>query len=65
VLTAERVSFEDATEEVRAFLKSVTLDDLFRRDVWTQLSFFALVQPDDDIFPVRTTSCSVHWLMLS
>src|SRR5439155_11091650 len=53
VLTAERVSFEDATEEVRAFLASVRLDDLFQSDVWTQLSFFALVQPDDDIFPVR------------
>ena len=33
--------------------KSITLDDLFRRDLWPQLSFFALVRPNDDILPVR------------
>ena len=53
VLTAERVSFDEATEDVRAFLASVTLDDLHQRQCWRRLSFFALVEPDDDILPVR------------
>jgi hypothetical protein len=53
VLTAERVTFEDATEEVQRFLASVTHQDLFNPATWKQLSFFALVAPDDDIFPVR------------
>ena len=53
VLTAERVTFEDATADVQRFLASVTHDDLFKPQTWRQLSFFALVAPDDDIFPVR------------
>ena len=53
VLTAKRVMFDDATEDVRALLATVTLADTFRQDSWRNLSFFALVQPDDDIFPVR------------
>jgi len=53
VLTAERVTFEDATEEVRAFSHVRHSRRFVQLDVWTQLSFFALVEPDDDIFPVR------------
>jgi hypothetical protein len=53
VLTADRLTFEDATDEVRTLLKSVTLDDLLRQVTWRQLSFFALVRPQDDILPVR------------
>src|SRR5215467_11415074 len=29
------------------------LDKCFNRDTWPELRFFALVLPDDDIFPVR------------
>ena len=53
LLTAKRVSFGDATNDVRSLLESITLDDLFRPEVWTELSFFALVRPDDDVLPVR------------
>jgi hypothetical protein len=53
LLTAQSVTMEDVTQEVRALLNSVTLDDLFQRDTWTKLSFFALVLPDDDVLPVR------------
>jgi hypothetical protein len=54
VLTSKDLTFEDATDEVRALLATVTLDDCFTQELWRTLSFFALVQPDDDIFPVRT-----------
>jgi hypothetical protein len=53
VLIAERVTFEDATEEARQFLASVTVKDLFDPGTWKQLSFFAFVEPDDDVLPVR------------
>jgi hypothetical protein len=53
LLTAHSVTVEDVTDEVRALVESITLDDLCRRDTWPQLSFFALVQPNDDILPVR------------
>lgn len=53
VLIAESVTFPDATEEVRQLLSEITLDRCFDRELWRHLKFFALVRPDDDIFPVR------------
>lgn len=54
ILTAESVTFSDATEEVRQLLSEVTLDRCFERERWPQFKFFALVRPDNDILPVRT-----------
>jgi hypothetical protein len=54
LLTSEGISFEDCTDEVRKMLASVTLDDLFKPEFWKQMSFFALVHPDNDVFPVRS-----------
>jgi hypothetical protein len=53
VLTAKAVSFDDATDVVRKLLASVTLSDTFDRGFWKRLSFFALVEPNDDVLPVR------------
>jgi hypothetical protein len=53
VLTAENLSFDDATPEVRKLLSTVTLERAFDPRFWKQLKFFALVRPDGDIFPVR------------
>jgi hypothetical protein len=53
ILTAKRVSFPEATHDARKFLKGVTLDKCFQPSFWKQLRFFALIQPNDDIFPVR------------
>jgi hypothetical protein len=54
VLTAEGVSFEDCSEEIREMLGRVNLEDTFDPAFWKRLSFFALVLPEDDILPVRT-----------
>jgi hypothetical protein len=54
VLIAQSVQFPDATNEVRELLSRITLDDCFRRDLWPEFKFFALVHPEDDILPVRT-----------
>lgn len=54
MLTAERLSVEDATEDVQAFLAKVTLDDLFRPETWRSLNFYARILPDGDILPVRS-----------
>lgn len=53
VLTAENVTFPDATEEVRKLLAQISIDRCFDRKMWPRFRFFALVRPDDDIFPVR------------
>jgi hypothetical protein len=36
------------------------LNEAFDRDFWKQLSFFALVKPNDDVLPVRTVYDSGH-----
>jgi DNA polymerase type B, organellar and viral len=53
ILTAESLSFDDATVSVRKFLGKVSLENAFDPSFWKQLKFFALVKPDNDIFPVR------------
>ena len=55
VLTAASLKFETATFQVRELVANVTLADTFRPDFWKHLSFFALVRPNENIFPVRTT----------
>lgn len=54
VLTAKRVTFPDATKQVRQLLSRITLARCFNRKLWPQFRFFALVRPDNDILPVRT-----------
>jgi len=54
VLTAESVSLEDCSNEVCRMLGRTKLDDTFKPNFWKKLSFFALVVPEEDVFPVRT-----------
>lgn len=53
ILTAESVSFDEATEEVQSFLDRVKHDDCFDQRVWKELRFFARIRPDSDVLPVR------------
>jgi hypothetical protein len=55
LLTAERLSTKDATEEVRTLLATFTPEMAFEQDFWKTLTFYALVQPSGDVLPVRTT----------
>jgi hypothetical protein len=54
VLTARSVKFINNTENIRRFLKRINLQLCFKRGMWKQAKFFALVKPDGDILPVRT-----------
>lgn len=54
ILTAESLSFDDATEDVRHLLSTMTLDRCFDRKLWREFRFFVLLRPDRDILPVRT-----------
>jgi hypothetical protein len=53
ILTAQDLSFVEATGDVRRMLNTVTLERAFDPRFWKQLKFFALVWPSEDIFPVR------------
>jgi hypothetical protein len=54
LLIAEKVQVREATHEVQALLQSLTVDRLLDQNSWRELGFFALIQPDNDILPVRT-----------
>src|SRR5579884_3984986 len=54
MLTAEKLHVRDATKEIQEFLESLTLDQLMNPATWSRLTFFGMVQPNADIFPVRT-----------
>jgi len=54
VLTAENVTFDDDTNNIRRFLQEISWEDCYKPATWKKLKFFALVEPDDDILPVRT-----------
>ena len=54
VLTAESVTFEDDTENIRHLLENISREDCFKSAMWKDFKFFALVQPNEDILPVRT-----------
>lgn len=80
LVTSERIDVVPATEEVRAFLDRVSLDDLFLPETWIELSCLVAVRPDGDVLPVRArydggqdwqigvnplTAPSVHWYTLA
>jgi hypothetical protein len=50
---AEGVRQVDATDEVRRFVETCTLDVLRRRETWPALTCIVQVRPNRDILPVR------------
>jgi len=59
-LTAKSLRVRDATEEVRALLAAVTVDRVFDPTFWSELAWFAEVEPEDDILPVRAQYSGPH-----
>jgi hypothetical protein len=53
LLIARKIRVRDATRDVETFLKSVDVNQMLDPRTWHKLNFFALVQPDADILPVR------------
>ena len=53
ILIAEKLIFEDATEEIRKFVEKIEFDDCFQQNIWKEMKFFAQIRPDRDVIPVR------------
>ncbi|EQD28377.1 DNA-directed DNA polymerase B, partial [mine drainage metagenome] len=55
-LTAQSIEPHDSTEEVRAFIDSLTADDLLKRETWENPLLWTLceVEADGEILPVRS-----------
>ena len=50
---ANGMTWQDATDETRAFVDEVSLKDLQKPDAWKSLTTLVKIKPDKDIFPVR------------
>jgi hypothetical protein len=53
VLGAESLDFPDFTAEARDMVERASMDDCFRLEFWRQLRWFALVEPCEDVVPIR------------
>jgi hypothetical protein len=54
LLTAASLKVVDCTKEARAALNSANVENILEPSTWQDLAFFALVEPSDDLLPVRT-----------
>lgn len=53
MLTADRLDVEDATEDIRDLLATVTVETVFDPAFWRTLPALVQIDPDHDILPVR------------
>jgi hypothetical protein len=53
ILCAESLEFADFTAGARQMVQRVKLDDCFRPAFWKRLRWYALVEPNEDVVPVR------------
>jgi hypothetical protein len=53
ILCAESLEFPDFTAGARQMVERVELEDCFRPAFWKQLRWFALVEPQEDVAPMR------------
>jgi len=53
ILCAANLEFPDVTVEARRIVGRASLDDCFRPAFWKKLRWFALVEPNEDVGPIR------------
>jgi hypothetical protein len=53
LLCAESLEFPDFTRGAREMVERTNLDDCFRSKLWKSLRWLALVEPNDDVVPMR------------
>jgi hypothetical protein len=53
ILCAKSLGFTDFTVEARQMLARARLNDCFRPPFWKKLRWYALVEPNDDVVPIR------------
>ncbi|MBU6418256.1 MAG: DNA polymerase [Proteobacteria bacterium] len=52
-VTAQGMTWHDATDPTRQMLDNITLADVQAKSFWPELATLVEVEPDDDLFPVR------------
>ena len=54
LVCSERIEVIEATDDVRAMLDEITLDDCFDPERWKDFPGLVLIEPDGDVLPVRS-----------
>lgn len=55
MLISDRVTADEDTDRVRAFLDQVTVEDCYRPEMWRGLVGLAKIRADGDVLPVRAS----------
>ncbi len=50
---SDKIQYDDATQEILKFVDEFTLEKLQDREIWKKLPAIVLVEPDDDVLPIR------------
>lgn len=53
LMKAEQVKVTDVTQETIGFLENVEQEDLYKPETWKRLNVLCLVEPEEDVLPVR------------
>jgi hypothetical protein len=53
ILRSERLEFAEFTARARELVERATLNDCFRPEFWKHLRWYALVEPQEDVVPLR------------
>jgi hypothetical protein len=61
VLSAEKLEFVNSKREFQELLDRVSVEDVFRPELWPNLLGFAQVIPDGDVLPVRARYQGSEW----
>lgn len=53
-VVAEHIDVHGATADAQSLLERLTLDDLYRPEIWSQFHVLVELEPDADVLPLRT-----------
>lgn len=53
LITAEKITYSDCTQEIQELLNNKTLDDLTDKELWKKMNVLVELKPNDDILPLR------------
>lgn len=53
-IVCDHIEKQECTDDVIQFVKSTTVDDLRKKEIWTKLNAIVQIEPNEDILPIRT-----------
>ena len=60
-VTAQRIDVQDATEEIRALVQQIGVEDCLDPTTWLELPALVQIKPTGDVLPVRARYDGTNW----